>query len=362
MKIQQILQKCLTDWKNISQLDFCLIDSDNNIFVSTCDRALPSASRLEDFRQSNALCLSNTTTHIFKITENHTVSYLLVVWGKTENASTIGELAVCQVQSLLAAYAEKSDKNTFMQNLLLGSYSDVDAFNKAKKLHITTSVQRAVFLVETKQNKDENALATIRNIFSARTRDFITAIDDSGIIIIRELQSTETYEDLEGIACMLVDMLNTEAMTSAWVSYSNLAEDITQLPSAYKEAHTALEVGKIFYAEKNVFGYNHLGIGRLIYQLPVSICEMFIDEIFKKESLDSIDEETLITIRTFFENNLNLSETSRQLYVHRNTLVYRFEKLQKKFGLDIRAFEDALTFKLAMMVVDYIKYSGHHPA
>ena len=362
MKIQQILQKCLTDWKNISQLDFCLIDSENNVFVSTCDKKLPAQKKLDEFRQSNALCVSNTSCCLYKLTEIQTDSYLLIVWGKGEAASTIGELAVCQIQNLFTAYAEKNDKNTFMQNLLLGTYSEVDAFNRAKKLHIATSVRRAVFLVETKQSKDENALATIRNIFSARTRDFITAIDDSGIIIVRELQSTENYDDLDSIACMLVDMLNTEAMTSAWVAYSNIAEDISRLPDTYKEAHTALEVGKIFYAEKNVFGYNQLGIGRLIYQLPVSICEMFIDEIFHKETLDSIDEETLITIRTFFENNLNLSETSRQLYVHRNTLVYRFEKLQRKFGLDIRAFEDALTFKLAMMVVDYIKYSENHPA
>lgn len=362
MKIQQILQKCLTDWKNISQLDFCLIDSENNVFVSTCDRKLPAQKKLDEFRQSNALCVSNTSCCLYKLTEIQTDSYLLIVWGKGEAASTIGELAVYQIHSLFTAYAEKNDKNTFMQNLLLGTYAEVDAFNRAKKLHIATSVRRAVFLVETKQSKDENALATIRNIFSARTRDFITAIDDSGIIIVRELQSTENYDDLDSIACMLVDMLNTEAMTSAWVAYSNIAEDISRLPDTYKEAHTALEVGKIFYAEKNVFGYNQLGIGRLIYQLPVSICEMFIDEIFHKETLDSIDEETLVTIRTFFENNLNLSETSRQLYVHRNTLVYRFEKLQKKFGLDIRAFEDALTFKLAMMVVDYIKYSENHPA
>ena len=231
------------------------------------------------------------------------------------------------------------------------------------------------FLVNTNMTKDEKKdfLTYIKSVGDEARKKYgndhdkinhtiANAIDDSGIIIIRELQSTETYEDLDSIACMLVDMLNTEAMTSAWVAYSNLAEDITRLPDAYKEAHTALEVGKIFYAEKNVFGYNQLGIGRLIYQLPVSICEMFIDEIFKNETLDSIDEETLITIRTFFENNLNLSETSRQLYVHRNTLVYRFEKLQRKFGLDIRAFEDALTFKLAMMVVDYIKYSKNHPS
>ena len=361
MKMQQLLQKCLEDWKTISQLNFCLINPDNSIFLSTCDISLPDADRLREFRNSSALCMANSACSLYKVMEGQSIAYLLAVSGKTENLSTICQLAVCQVESLLSACAEKNDKNTFMQNLLLGTYSDMDIFNRAKKLHIATSVRRAVFLVETKQNKDESALATIRNIFSARTKDFITAIDDSGIIIIRELQSTETFEDLYSIAAMLVDMLNTEAMTPAWVSYSNIAEDITQLSNTYKEAKTALEVGKIFYAEKNVFGYDFLGIGRLIYQLPVSVCEMFINEIFREESLDSIDEETLITIRTFFENNLNLSETSRQLYVHRNTLVYRFEKLQKKFGLDIRTFEDALTFKLAMMVVNYIKYSKCHP-
>lgn len=357
MTIQHVLQKCLDDWSRISHLDFCLLNFDNSVFVSTCSRKLPAASKLQEFRESSALCVSNTSNSLFKVSDSGDTPYILVVWGSKDSMPTIGELAVCQVESLLCAYTEKSDKNAFMQNLLLDTYTEVDAFNRAKKLHIATSVKRAVFLVETKQANDENALATIRNIFSSRTKDFITAIDDSGIIIIRELSSTESYDSLESIAFMLVDMLNTEAMTSAWVAYSRIAEDLKELSGAYKEARMALEVGKIFYSDRNVFSYNSLGIGRLIYQLPVSICEMFIDEIFKEETLDSVDEETLITIRTFFENNLNLSETSRQLYVHRNTLVYRFEKLQKKFGLDIRTFEDALTFKLAMMVVDYIKYS-----
>ena len=155
---------------------------------------------------------------------------------------------------------------------------------------------------------------------------------------------------------MLVDMLNTEAMTSAWVSYSNIADDLKQLPDAYKEARTALEVGKIFYTGKNVFGYNRLGIGRLIYQLPIPLCKMFIREIFEGKSPDDFDEETLITINKFFENNLNVSETSRQLYIHRNTLVYRLDKLQKSTGLDLRIFEDAITFKIALMVVKYMKY------
>lgn len=356
MKLQQALLRCLEDWKNISGLDFCLLNPDKSIYLSTCDRKLPADSKLDGFLEDEALCLSNTSCSLYKILDNQEVLFLLIVWGKGESVPVIGELAVCQIKSLITAYAEKTDKSRFMQNLLLGQFTEVDAFNKAKKLHISTSARRAVFLVETKRKKDANALATIRNIFSARTKDFITAIDDTGIIIIREIASTEGYEELEGIACMLVDMLNTEVMTSAWVSYSNIADSITELSSAYQEARTALEVGKIFYADKNVFGYNRLGIGRLIYQLPLPVCEMFIDEIFREESLDSLDDETLGIIRTFFENNLNLSETARLLYVHRNTLVYRFEKLQKKYGLDIRTFEDALTFKLSMMVSAYIKY------
>ena len=356
MKLQHILQTCLEDWKNISGLDFCLLDEENRIYVSTCDRKLPALQRLSDFRDSSALCLSNTDCGFYKILENEQLLYVLIVWGKSEAAPTIGELAVCQINSLIAAYAEKNDKNTFMQKLLLGNYQDVEAFNRAKKLHISSTARRAVFLVETRQARDEHALATIRNIFSARTRDFITSVDDSGIIVIRELSSTESDEDMEDIAFMLVDMLGTEAMTQAWVSYSNTADDLLQLSNAYKEAKTAMEIGKIFYSEKNVFSYRKLGIGRLIYQLPVSVCEMFIQEVFGSESLDSLDNETLAIIRTFFENNLNLSETSRQLYVHRNTLVYRFEKIQKKFGLDLRTFEDALTFKLAMLVSGYVTY------
>ena len=357
MSIQRTLQKCLDDWKEISRLDFCLLDLNSQPFCATCSRQLPSASRLEEFSESSALCMANTGSCLYKVHDREEFSYILIVWGSGDSVPTIGELAVYQIESLITAYAEKNDKNTFMQKLLLGNYTEVEAFNQAKKLRISSTSSRAVFLVETRQGKDEHALATIKNIFSARTKDFITSIDDTGIIVVHELSSTETEEDLENIAFMLVDMLGTEAMTQAWVSYSNMAEDLKQLSNAYKEARTAMEIGKIFYSERNVFSYRRLGIGRLIYQLPVSICEMFIQEIFGEESLDSIDSETLAIIRTFFENNLNLSETSRQLYVHRNTLVYRFEKIQKKFGLDLRTFEDALTFKLAMLVTSYVTYT-----
>ncbi len=356
ISIQRNLQKCMEDWKQISGLDFCLLSEDNSVFVATGERRIPSAGKLENFRNGDALCTANASCCLYKVMDRDELLYILIVWGSGESTSTIGELAVCQIRSLIEAYSEKNDKNAFMQKLLLGSYSEVEAFNRAKKLHISSSCQRAVFLVETRQTGDEHALTMIRNIFSARTHDFITSVDDKGIIIVRELVSTETYENLEATAHMLVDMLGAEAMTQAWVAYSNVANGLRDLANAYKEARMALEIGKIFYSERNVFGYRKLGIGRLIYQLPEEVCEMFIEEIFDGESLDAIDGETLNIIRTFFENNLNLSETSRQLYVHRNTLVYRFEKIQKRFGLDLRSFEDALTFKIAMLVSGYLRY------
>lgn len=356
ISIQRNLQKCMEDWKQISGLDFCLLSEDNSVFVATGERRIPSAGKLKDFRNGDALCTANASCCLYKVMDRDELLYILIVWGSGESTSTIGELAVCQIRSLIEAYSEKNDKNAFMQKLLLGSYSEVEAFNRAKKLHISSSCQRAVFLVETRQAGDEHALTMIRNIFSARTHDFITSVDDKGIIIVRELVSTETYENLEATAHMLVDMLGAEAMTQAWVAYSNVANGLRDLANAYKEARMALEIGKIFYSERNVFGYRKLGIGRLIYQLPEEVCEMFIEEIFDGESLDVIDGETLNIIRTFFENNLNLSETSRQLYVHRNTLVYRFEKIQKRFGLDLRSFEDALTFKIAMLVSGYLRY------
>lgn len=359
ISIQRNLQKCMEDWKQISGLDFCLLSEDNSVFVATDERRIPSAGKLEDFRNGDALCTANASCCLYKVMDRDELLYILIVWGSGESTSTIGELAVCQIRSLIEAYSEKNDKNAFMQKLLLGSYSEVEAFNRAKKLHISSSCQRAVFLVETRQAGDEHALTMIRNIFSARTHDFITSVDDKGIIIVRELVSTETYENLEATAHMLVDMLGAEAMTQAWVAYSNVANGLRDLANAYKEARMALEIGKIFYSERNVFGYRKLGIGRLIYQLPEEVCEMFIEEIFDGESLDAIDGETLNIIRTFFENNLNLSETSRQLYVHRNTLVYRFEKIQKRFGLDLRSFEDALTFKIAMLVSGYLRYRSN---
>ena len=207
-----------------------------------------------------------------------------------------------------------------------------------------------------KKEAKEKARELLKTLFATRTKDFITAVDERSIILIHELREDEDYEEVEQVANMMKDMLNSEAMATVRISYGTIVSEIKQVSKSYKEAKMALDVGKIFYAEKRIIAYNTLGIGRLIYQLPISLCEMFMHEVFGDNIPDSLDEETLTTINKFFENNLNVSETSRQLYVHRNTLVYRLEKLQKSTGLDIRKFDDALTFKIALMVVNYMKY------
>ena len=268
----------------------------------------------------------------------------------------VGKLAAFQIQNLLVAYKERFDKDNFIKNLLLDNLLLVDIYNRAKKLHIETNVKRVVFLIETKHEKDVNALETVRSLFASKTKDFITAVDEKNIILVKEVKTGEDYGELEKTANMILDMLNTEAMTKVHVAYGTIVGDIKEVSRSYKEAKMALDVGKIFYNGKNVVAYSNLGIGRLIYQLPLPLCRMFIREIFEGKSPDEFDEETLTTINKFFENSLNVSETSRQLYIHRNTLVYRLDKLQKSTGLDLRVFEDAITFKIALMVVKYMKY------
>jgi len=239
-----------------------------------------------------------------------------------------------------------------LDNLLL-----VDIYNRAKKLHIETEVRRVVFIVETNREKDGNELEKVRSLFGGKSKDFVTAVDEKNIIVVKELAENETYDDLEKTAEIILNVFKgTETEKDVYVAYGTVVNEIKEVSRSYKEARMALDVGKIFFEEKNIIAYSTLGIGRLIYQLPIPLCKMFIKEIFDNKSPDDFDEETLTTINKFFENNLNVSETSRQLYIHRNTLVYRLDKLQKSTGLDLRVFEDAITFKIALMVVKYMKY------
>ena len=218
------------------------------------------------------------------------------------------------------------------------------------------SCPRAVYLIETKDEKDGIVSEVLKGMFSPQAGDYVTAVDESSLILIKSVESTTTPETLHELAETIVAMMNAEALLDVKVAYGTVVQELKDVSKSYKEAKMALDVGKIFYAEKKVIAYSTLGIGRLIYQLPVNLCKIFIEEIFGDNIPMDLDEETLNTLNKFFENNLNVSETSRQLFVHRNTLVYRIEKIQKSTGLDLRSFDDALTFKIALMVVNYMKY------
>ena len=352
----QVLQNAIDELRAITRIDLCVLDLEGRNVVSTFQGDDIPSDTVRLFVESAADSQVIQGYHFFKIFDDRSVEYVLVARGSSEDAYMIDKVAVSEIQNLIVAYKERFDKNNFIQNLLLDNLLLVDIYNRAKKLHIEVEAKRVVFMIETKYEKDSNAMETVKSLFAARTKDFITAVDEKSIIIVRELREDETYEELETVAQTMRDMLNSEAMTSVRISYGTIVNEIKQVSKSYKEAKMALDVGKIFYSEKTVIAYSTLGIGRLIYQLPIPLCEMFMREVFGENMPDTFDDETLMTINKFFENNLNVSETSRQLYVHRNTLVYRLEKLQKSTGLDIRVFDDALTFKIALMVVSYMKY------
>ena len=352
----QVLQKTIDELRAITRIDLCVLSLEGQMLASTFSENSPNPDYIREFANSPADSQVLQGYHFFKVYDDQNVEYVLVTGGGSEDAYMIGKIAVSQIQNLIIAYKERLDKNNFIQNLLLDNLLLVDIYNRAKKLRIDTEVKRVVFMVETKYEKDNSAMETVKSLFASKPKDFITAIDEKSIIIVKELKESDDFEELNRIARTLVDMLNAEAMSQVRVSYGNVIHEIKDVSRSYKEAKMALEVGKIFYSDKIVIPYSNLGIGRLIYQLPIPLCQMFMKEVFGEQLPDTFDDETLTTINKFFENNLNVSETSRQLYVHRNTLVYRLEKLQKSTGLDIRVFDDALTFKIAMMVVSYMKY------
>lgn len=352
----QILQNTIEGLKGITRIDFCVMDTDGRSLASTFAEQENYEDEIVSFVESPADSQVVQGYQFFKIFDEHQLEYILLANGGSDDVYMVGKIAAFQIQNLLVAYKERFDKDNFIKNLLLDNLLLVDIYNRAKKLHIDTEVRRVIFIIETKHEKDSNALDNVRTLLGNRARDFVTAVDEKNIIVVKELEPTDGHVELEKIAQNMYTLLKDDGEEDVLIAYGTIVGDIKEVSKSYKEAKLALDVGKIFFGERNVIAYSALGIGRLIYQLPIPLCKMFIKEIFEGKSPDEFDEETLTTINKFFENSLNVSETSRQLYIHRNTLVYRLDKLQKSTGLDLRVFEDAITFKIALMVVKYMKY------
>lgn len=294
----------------------------------------------------------------YKISLDGEVVYVLFLEHTTPEALTIGRMAACQLRNIAAGFAVQYDRTNFIQNILLGNMLTVDIFSQAKKLHVEPA-KRVVFVIDTGRKSNDIAMELVKNLSDLKSGDFVTGIDEHSVILVKDMSSVKEseLEDTQAeIAMRLVDNLHMEAMIKVRVGYGCVVEQVPDIAQSFQEAKMAIEVGKVFYAEHDTISYCKLGIGRLIYQLPLSLCDMYIKEVFGDEIPDILDdEEAVSTINKFFENNLNISETARQLYVHRNTLVYRLERIEKALGLDIRSFDDAMTFKLAMMVIAHVR-------
>ncbi len=352
----QVLQTTIDGLKNITRVDLCVMDTEGNEIVATLNNIEENKEAVAMFVESQADSQAIQGYQFFKVYDETQLEYIVLAKGDSEEVYMVGKMATFQLQSLLVAYKERYDKDNFIKNLLLDNLLLVDIYNRAKKLHIETNVRRVVFIIETKDEKDLGALETVKGLFANKTKDFITQVDEKNIILVKELAPDEDYESISKIAKVILDMLNSEAMSKVHVAYGTIINEIKDVSRSYKEAKMSLDVGKIFYSEKNIVDYSSLGIGRLIYQLPMPLCKMFINEIFLNTDPSEFDEETVETINKFFDNSLNVSATSKELFIHRNTLVYRLDKLQKSTGLDLRVFDDAITFKIALMVVKYMNY------
>ncbi|MCI9188987.1 MAG: PucR family transcriptional regulator [Lachnospiraceae bacterium] len=351
----QILQNTIDGLKNIARVEFCVMDVDGKEVASTTDMNSIGGT-VAEFAASPADSQEIQGYQFFKVFDDQQLAYVLVAGAAGEDVYTIGKIAAFQIQNLLVAYRERLDKDNFIKNLLLDNLLLVDIYSRSKRLHIQTDMPRAVLIAESAGGRDSNVLDMVRTYFNGSSKDFVTEVDENNVIIVKELSDGDAMKEMEKAARQLWNYLKKEGVRDTHIAYGSVIQEIKEVSRSYKEAKMALDVGKIFFQDREIIAYSELGIGRLIYQLPIPLCKMFIREIFGGKSPDEFDEETLGTIYKFFENSLNVSETSRQLFIHRNTLVYRLDKLQKSTGLDLRVFEDAITFKIALMVVKYMKY------
>ena len=355
----RMFQSVIMQMKEASNRLIGVIDGEGNVIAASepsglGDRWEDAAHRLNSANEMVTVTGGKT----FKALTNWSArfDYAVFVDGEDDLAKSLCIMACVALNGAKTNYEEKHDRATFVKNIITDNILPGDIYIHAKELHFVTDVPRAVFLIRQVDKVDVAAMDVLQNMFAEKQQDFVISVNETDIVLVRQVQPGSDGKELQNVAKAIEETLKSELFIKTVIGIGTVANHIRELADSYKEAQTAIEVGKVFDTEKSVINYENLGLGRLIYQLPTTLCEIFLSEVFKKNSIDSLDQETLYTINKFFENNLNVSETSRKLFIHRNTLVYRIEKLQKATGLDIRVFEDALTFKIALMVMDYLKY------
>ena len=279
--------------------------------------------------------------------------YAVFAGQSGENAAIACSITAVAINNSKSLYDEKHDKATFVKKIILDNILPGDIYIKSREMQFQNEIKRVVYLIHMDQKQDLTVVEMLQKIFPDRQHDFAITINETEVVLVKELRSSDAKEiNKYG---KQIDAGMSEAGIDHVVGIGSVANQLKDIARSFKEAQVAVEIGRVFDESITMMSYENLGIGRLIYQLPTTLCEMFLSEVFKKGSVESLDEETLFTIQKFFENNLNVSETSRKLFVHRNTLVYRLEKIKKLTGLDLREFDNAIVLKVALMVKQYLR-------
>lgn len=352
-----VFQSVIVQLKDISDRTFGVMDAEGSVVSCTdvsllgerwADAALKVGSATDTIVTFNQKCFKAI------VGNSNFYEYAVFCSGDDENAKGFCSMAYIALNDAKIFYEEKHDRGTFVKNIIMDNILPGDIYIRAKELHFATDAPRAVFLIRQIGRSDVATVDVLLGMFPDKLQDFVLSINETDIAVVKQITAATSSEELEKMALSIETTLKNELRIKTSIGIGTIAEHLRELADSYKEAQTAIEVGKVFDTEKSIMRYENLGIGRLIYQLPTTLCEIFLSEVFKKNSIDSLDQETLFTINKFFENNLNVSETSRKLFVHRNTLVYRLEKIKKLTGLDLRQFDHAIVFKVALMVRKYL--------
>lgn len=353
----RIFQNVIIQMKDAVDRTIGVVDEQG--FVVASSELAMIGSRLDDFR---AYELENggqalvTDNRVFcpLSSDASKIDFAAFAEGTDAMARTVCAVAAVAFNEAKSNYEEKHNKAAFVKNILSDNILPGDVYVRAKELHFVTDEPRCVLLIRQMENSDVAAVEVIQRLFPDKQKDFVLNINETDVVVVKALPSANCPEEILRVARSIESTLREELGIKCVIGISTNARHLRELADRYKEAQVAIEVGRVFESEKTIINYESLGLGRIIYQLPTTLCEMFLNEVFKKNPIETLDDDTLETINRFFENNLNVSETSRKLYVHRNTLVYRLEKIKKITGLDLREFDHAIVFKVAMMVKQYL--------
>ncbi len=350
----RVFQGVVYEMKDAISREVGVIDEMGTVVACSDPARVGEMQQLEDIDRENVESFLRGGCTYRQFTANKPNDYAVFVEGTDDQADSYAGLLAISLQNIKQFYDEKFDRTNFIKNVVLDNILPGDIYAKARELHFATDVTRVVLLIRIGAENDVSAYEVVGNLFPDKQKDFVFNINETDTVLVKEVRRGISRDDIANMAASIVESLDAEHYVQATIGIGTIIANIKELATSFKEAQIALEVGKVFDDERAIISYDNLGIARLIYQLPTTLCEMFLREVFKQGSIESLDTETLFTIQRFFENNLNVSETSRGLFVHRNTLVYRLEKIKKLTGLDLREFDDAIVFKVALMVKKYL--------